>query len=425
MKKLLFVLISFGSIATSFTQNIDEIITKEKVTQILAVLSHDSMEGRRVYTEGIDKAARFIETQMKKTGLDFFNNSGTYYQSFSQFKTTVETATAKVNKTEVTAENIICISPNETVNFTQRSDYKEVRIPKGKRLFNEIRPYLEAEENVVILADTSYKKDFERVKRFVGESEIKTNVVIALTENTDAKKYKFNIKNKITALTLSNVVGVLPGKTKPDEYIVFSAHYDHLGIRPDKDGVDSIYNGANDDASGTTAVLALAEYYKKMNNNERTLIFVAFTAEENGGFGSTYFSKSLNPDKVIAMYNIEMIGTDSKWGNNSAYITGYDESDFGKILQSNIAGSSFNFYPDPYPTQNLFYRSDNATLARLGVPAHTLSTSKMDSEKYYHTKDDEIETLNMENMTAIIKSIALSAATLVNGKDAPTRVKLR
>jgi Zn-dependent M28 family amino/carboxypeptidase len=154
----------------------------------------------------------------------------------------------------------------------------------------------------------------------------------------------------------------------------------------------------------------LAKYLKKLNNNERTIIFTTFVAEELGGFGSKYFSKQLVPEKVIAMFNIEMIGTESKWGRNSAYITGFEKSNMGEILQQNLKGSSFTFYADPYPEQQLFYRSDNATLARLGVPAHTISTSKMDNEPNYHTAGDEIGTLDMDNMAAIIKSIAVSSA---------------
>ena len=215
---------------------------------------------------------------------------------------------------------------------------------------------------------------------------------------------------------------MIPGKTKKDEYVIFSAHYDHLGIGKPNNNNDSIYNGANDDAAGTTAVILLSKYFKAMQNNERTLVFVAFTAEETGGFGSKHFSTQINADKVAAMFNIEMIGTESKWGTNSAYITGYEKSDFGKILQSNVKETAFRFEPDPYPAQNLFYRSDNATLAALGVPAHTISTSKMDSEKYYHTQDDEIQTLNLDNMTAIIKAIALSSQSIISGKDTPARI---
>ncbi len=94
-----------------------------------------------------------------------------------------------------------------------------------------------------------------------------------------------------------------------------------------------------------------------------------------------------------------------------------------KILEKNLEGTNFKFYPDPYPQQQLFYRSDNATLARLGVPAHTISTSKMDSEKNYHTQEDEIETLDLKNMTEIIKAIAFSSTSIVAGKDTPSRVE--
>jgi Zn-dependent M28 family amino/carboxypeptidase len=119
-----------------------------------------------------------------------------------------------------------------------------------------------------------------------------------------------------------------------------------------------------------------------------------------------------------------MIGTESKWGKNSAYITGYDKTNMGSILQNNLVNSQFKFYPDPYPEQGLFLRSDNATLARKGVPAHTISTSKMDSEKYYHTQGDGVETLDLNNMTEIIKAISLSAGSIISGKDTPGRVAM-
>jgi Zn-dependent M28 family amino/carboxypeptidase len=235
--------------------------------------------------------------------------------------------------------------------------------------------------------------------------------------------FSIEAKHEIVEQKLENVVGILPGKTKKDEYVIISGHYDHLGTVQPVNG-DSIYNGANDDAAGTTAVIMLAEYFKALGNNERTIVFAAFTAEEVGGFGSQYFSKQFQPDKVMAMFNIEMIGTESKWGNNSAYITGYEKTDLGKILQKNLQGTGFTFYPDPYPDQQLFYRSDNATLARLGVPAHTISTSKMDSEPNYHKLSDQVETLDMKNMAMVIQAIALSAVTVISGKDTPSRVNV-
>ncbi|MBN8640324.1 MAG: M20/M25/M40 family metallo-hydrolase [Flavobacteriales bacterium] len=248
---------------------------------------------------------------------------------------------------------------------------------------------------------------------------------IGLSFYEDLKSFKQEFR--LDDQRVNNVIGILPGKSKPNEYVVFSAHFDHLGTKSkfgknnSKD--DKVFNGANDDASGVTAVIALADYFKQLNSNERTLIFVAFTAEEIGGLGSQFFSESIDPDQVVAMFNIEMIGTESKWGRNSAYITGFDKSDFGTILQGNLKGTNFNFYEDPYPREQLFYRSDNARLAAVGVPAHTISTSKMDNEPNYHKLTDEVSTLDLDNMTEIIKAIALSSETIIKGVHTPSRIK--
>jgi len=200
---------------------------------------------------------------------------------------------------------------------------------------------------------------------------------IGLTPFNGSYRQTFNVDGK----ELFNVVGVLPGRSKTKEIVVFSAHYDHIGIIQPV-GKDSIANGADDDASGVSAVISLAKAYAKQNNNERTLVFVAFTAEEIGGFGSQYFSQHINSDEVVAMINIEMIGKDSKFGPNSLYITGYERSDLGEIMQKESKGSAFSFYPDPYPEQNLFFRSDNVSLAAFGVPAHTFSTVQIDADQY-------------------------------------------
>jgi len=272
-----------------------------------------------------------------------------------------------------------------------------------------------------VIIDTAFAKNFSRLlflKRQLLPSE---RSIIFLLSGTEPQSYSVEAKHSFTKMNLENIVGVLPGKSKPGEYVIFSAHYDHLGIGKPQNG-DSIYNGANDDASGTTAVLMLAKYFAQKNNNERTLVFAAFTAEEIGEYGSQYFAQQLDASKVVAMCNIEMIGTESKWGKNSAYITGFDKTDMGKILQSNLQSTGFTFYPDPYTSEDLFYRSDNASLAEKGVPAHTISSSKMDNEPNYHRSSDEISTLDMSNMTEIIKAIALSAQTIISGKNTPSRV---
>jgi Zn-dependent M28 family amino/carboxypeptidase len=236
-----------------------------------------------------------------------------------------------------------------------------------------------------------------------------------------ADSYSIRASQRKEPVKMNNVVGMLRGKTTPDEFVIFSAHYDHIGILKPVEG-DSIANGADDDASGTTAVIELARYFKKVKNNSRTLLFVAFTAEEIGGFGSRYFSEQLNPDKVVAMFNIEMIGKPSKFGRNAAFMSGFERSDFGEILQKNLKGTPFQIHPDPYPEQNLFYRSDNATLARLGVPAHSISTDQIDIDKLYHSVGDEVESIDIQNLVSTIQAIALSSKTIVNGTDTPKRI---
>ena len=278
-------------------------------------------------------------------------------------------------------------------------------------------------KNTIVFFDSTHETMMMRVGQRGGQLYQNQPSVIFVSQNEKPSSFSIEATQEITEMPLSNVVGIIPGKSKANEYVIFSGHYDHLGIssRNMKDN-DSIYNGANDDAAGTTAMIMLAKYYKALNQNERTLVFAAFTAEEIGGFGATYFSKQFDPKQVMAMFNIEMIGTESKWGKNSAYITGFDKTNMGEILQKNLEGTGFMFHPDPYPDQQLFYRSDNATLARLGVPAHTISTAKMDQEPHYHKASDEIGTLDMDNMSSIIKAIALSARGIVAGKETPTRV---
>jgi Zn-dependent M28 family amino/carboxypeptidase len=249
---------------------------------------------------------------------------------------------------------------------------------------------------------------------------------IGLSTFGDLENYRqtFTFKNRRTKedITSSNIIGVLEGSSKKDEYVIISAHYDHLGMKKSGDG-DLIYNGANDDASGVTGVLALAAYFKEIGH-ERTLVFAAFTAEEMGLMGSTHFGKGIDATKFVAGINLEMIGKTPSFGPNTAWLTGFERSDFGTIIQQNLVGSGYQLFPDPYKKFNLFFRSDNASLARLGVPSHTFSTTPIDVDPDYHQLSDESETLNMTVITQTIQAVAKGTESIINGKDTPTRVVL-
>ena len=428
-KHFLTVLTCVTSIFAS-AQNINQIINAVEVERIEKILASDDMKGRETFTPDIDRAADFIASEFAKSKLDFFGNATSYFQEFGMIKTNPVEISGMLDKDILTIKNVIANTTHETLDITSLKDYEITTVNKGANLSSGIVNALESNKNTITIIDISFAKYFLNISQFVSQAKVPTQLsqIFIISSNFNPSAIDLHIKNEVITQKLKNVVGVLPGKSKKDEYVVFAGHYDHLGIQhPETAGGDSIFNGANDDASGTTAVMMLAKYFSEQKDNERTLIFVAFTAEEIGGYGSKYFSKQVNPDKVMAMFNIEMIGTESKWGKNSAFITGYEKSNMGKILQANLKASKFRFEPDPYPKQELFYRSDNAKLAEVGVPAHTISTSKMDeapnNEPNYHQVTDEIGTLDMNNMSEIIKSIAISSKTIISGKDTPSRLE--
>lgn len=407
-------------------QRSEPTVQQDEITRIIETLSADDMQGRATFTPGINKAARFIEAEFKKIGLQPLAGENDFRQEFNVTRITPALVSVTIDGKSIDAANVFTMSEKALVEMSNTSGGSTLKIAAGEQFGQKYRAVLAYKFPVLVLVDQSHAATFKRLQdnatrgRIVEKPGDRAGAVFVLG-TTEASTYMVKANSKVETLSLFNVAGMIPGKSKEKELVLFSAHYDHLGTVASVEG-DSIANGADDDASGTTAVISLAKYYKQLKNNDRTLVFVAFTAEEVGGFGARHFSSKLNPDDVVAMFNIEMIGKESKFGKNAAFITGYERSDFGEILQKNLAGTDFKFHPDPYPAQNLFYRSDNATLAALGVPAHTISTDQIDSDKFYHTVDDEVETLDAANIWATVKAIALSARSIVAGTDTPKRI---
>jgi Zn-dependent M28 family amino/carboxypeptidase len=403
-------------------QPIKPMISLSETERIVKTLAADEMRGRRAFTADIEKAAGFIATEFKKAGLQVINGTNNYRQEFAMVRPKLISASAVLDGVSLDPKQVLVISCQSQLKIDQSSGYEKAFIKAGANLQTEARKMARGNQHLLVLVDPGFANSFGNLAR-LRSSFFKTpfNVIFILAAK-DPASYSIETVQEITELKMANIVGILPGKSKKDEYVIFSGHYDHLGVGKPVDG-DSIYNGANDDAAGITGVIMLANYFSRMANNERTIVFAAFTAEEVGGFGSQYFSRQFDADKVMALFNIEMIGPESKWGKNSAYITGYEKTSMGEILAKDLKGTGFTFYPDPYPAQQLFYRSDNATMARLGVPAHTISTSKMDSEPNYHKLSDQVETLDLNNMAMIIQAIALSSKSIIAGKETPTRVK--
>lgn len=216
-----------------------------------------------------------------------------------------------------------------------------------------------------------------------------------------------------------NAVGKITGSdTKlSSEVILLSAHLDHLGVRQTAPGADKLFNGADDDASGCVAVIELARILAAGKKPKRTVYFAFYGSEEAGGFGSRYFVGNLDfpKDKLIANLQFEMIGRpDPKVAADELWLTGYDRSNLGPEL----AKQGAKLVADPHPDQNFFQRSDNFTLAREGVIAHTVSSYGL--HKDYHQASDEIATIDFGHMTRAINSMVRPVKWLVNSNFKPT-----
>ena len=204
--------------------------------------------------------------------------------------------------------------------------------------------------------------------------------------------------------------------------IILSAHYDHLGLKPDGDG-DRIFNGANDDASGTAAVIEIAQALASLPiRPKRTILFIAFYGEERGMLGSNhYVEHPLWPlDRTVANLNLEHLGrTDSTEGPQlrRASVTGFDYSDIGDIVRQIGALTGIAVHHHPENSDKFFPQSDNIVFARQGIPAHSICAAFLYPD--YHTPADHWDKLDYENMATLTRMIALALLTLAEHDQPP------
>lgn len=208
-----------------------------------------------------------------------------------------------------------------------------------------------------------------------------------------------------------NIIGVLYGKTdSPNEYIIISAHYDHIGTL--EKTTDSICNGADDNASGTAFIIALAQKLINCNyRGERALIFVAFSGEEHGFHGSSHFCKSMliEPSKIALNLNFDMVGRTVN--HNHFFMTGEEMSNLSDIITQYNNTTDWKIVPVPDEKSYYFYLSDNISFAKTaktdstGIPAHTCMTN-VNNESYLHTPYDDPEYIDFQHMAQFVNYLA-------------------
>lgn len=216
-----------------------------------------------------------------------------------------------------------------------------------------------------------------------------------------------------------NMVGYLPGtdaKLK-NEFVVVGAHYDHIGVIGNQAG-DTIANGANDNASGTTVVLELAKYFGNKKINKRSIIFALFTAEEKGLLGSNHLANKLKEDgmDLYTMLNFEMLGVPMVNKDHSLYLTGHELSNLAAVSNSYAQKNLVGFLPKAKEF-NLFRRSDNAPFHDVfNVPSQTYSSFDFTNFEFYHQVGDEVSQMDYDFMAATVNEVIPMLTGIINAR---------
>jgi hypothetical protein len=403
-----------------FAQSFEDSINEKEVSEILNFLASDSLKGRGNFTPELITAANFISGKFKDCGLQPFPGDFNFHQPFNgRTSSDIYRDEVEWNGRTLGQAEFIYLSPDILPASKTLSDFKLVEYHGA---FNDsifLAHWIDPTNTLIfwnVNSSERQKIPWEKFRHpgfpplanilFVLEDEFPKSVTVSVDRNY--------IKN-----VLFNVVGVLPGKSKPNEVIIFSAHYDHIGSAKGKG--DNIFNGANDDASGVTAVLALAKYFSSRNDNERTIFFCAFAGEEIDLNGSGFLASILMPGPIKAVINIEMIGKTNVTGKNAFFITGAKYSNLDKIFKANLKGEKISIKEEP--GRDLFLRSDNYSFASKGIAAHSIMCSD-DYDPCYHKTCDETKGIDIENMTRIIRAIAKASRSIIDGRDDPGRINM-
>ena len=242
-----------------------------------------------------------------------------------------------------------------------------------------------------------------------------------------------NINSDISYFSSHNLIGYKEGVSKPDEYLIFMAHWDHLGVNKDLTG-DQIFNGAADNAAGVAAVIELARKFDQVQT-ERSIIFSALTLEESGLLGSAYLAENPPVDlaNVVAGFNFDRILPTGK--TNDMAVIGYGASELEDILEAELEKQGRYINPDPNPEKGYFYRSDHISFAKKGVPVlyaddgfdlEIGGIEKGFNEIYdytnyrYHGVDDEYDpSWNLEGFEQTINTLFNISVELSNSNDWP------
>ncbi len=465
-------LLSLGSLAQNQDQAelVTETVSKDNIEGHIYFLADDLLKGRGTGTPELKIAASYLANSLRGYGVKPNPKTGTYYQDVPLQKTMVpKQLNLTIDGREI--QNMVALQVAEMaydgeavyLNHGVEEDYgrkdvnnKLVVVKAGKEGETDVRnafrhrtekAELAREAGAVgiieliemdqeIWENVSHSFNADRLSLVEDEAEISTDKFVHIwvldaggersgaIDASEAMETKLEMTGENSEIVTSqNVIGIVEG-TDPqlkDEYIIYSAHYDHVGVGdPDTTG-DSIYNGARDNAVGTTTVLSMAENLAKYPT-KRSALFILFTAEEKGLLGSNYYVENpvLPLEQMVYVFNSDNAGYND---TSVATIIGLERTTASNHIKEAATTFGITAIDDPAPEQNLFDRSDNVHFASKGIPAPTFSLGFKafdgDVTKYYHRPGDEANTLDFDYLFKFFQAYVLSGRLIANDPETP------
>lgn len=428
-------------------------INERVVKPTLIYLASDALEGRGTPSRGFDIACEYVASRFEGAGLKGLGKDGSFFQT-----TTVKTAQAPTGGSLVrgNGESIktygMLNGGNEAVHYSgklvpidPKDDFKDQSFEgavvfdelKSRSLFRELGTLGRLANKISALGATgmiikcdsqsqlvAYAKNAQKPQLENRQVRISLPVLLVDSKAELSGDFMVSLPKQINSETVvRNTVGYIEGSDPElkEEAIIFTAHLDHLGIGGGNEK-DRINNGADDNASGCTAVISLADAYAALETKpKRSVIFMTFWGEERGLLGSKYYcGNPLWPlEKTVANINIEMIGRPEAGAFGKCWMTGWDQSDLGKLMAKHSNRCEVEIFNHPNFSEMLYRASDNWPFVQHGVIAHSFSAGSL--HKDYHKVTDEWELLNTEHMTKVIQGLFSGSLPLANGEVTPKK----
>ena len=418
-------------------------ISADSLRGNLSFLASDLLEGRATPSRGLDLAAEYVAAQFRRAGLEPAGDDG-YFQTATVtlrepnhdgFSMTLSAGGRTMNiaadeayilsSAPLRVDNVELVVADGSQPLTADAVNGKAVLVTGQR----VRFPQGARPSLVLTVTTALPLGPQAAAPDAAPPGVTTG---AIAKPGLADFVRGATDTRITLRTnaasekpakVRNVAAILRGSDPQlrDTYVVLSSHYDHLGMAASGD--DRIYNGANDDGSGSSSVMEVAGALAALPvHPKRSVLFILFFGEERGLWGSRFYAAHplVPPAKTIAQLNLEQVGrTDASDGPQirTASITGYDFSDVPAILADAAQAAGVKVYKNPQNSDAYFGRSDNQSLADLGIPAHTLCVAYDFPD--YHKVSDSWEKIDYDNMAAVDRAVALGMLRLASDEAPP------